>query len=63
MTPLPDKNLKPEEVDQIIKDHARPIDQDRKDKLMSKLKNERKKFDAKQRISPSLDRDTPSRER
>lgn len=45
MTPLPNPDLNPEEVDQIIKDHAKPLPDDRKTALLKKLRGERERFE------------------
>lgn len=49
MKDLPDPDMKPEDVDKLIKSYGRPIDPERKAKLMQQLKDQRQVFEEKQK--------------
>lgn len=48
MNPLPDKDIKPEEVDEVIRHFGKPISSEHKQRLMEKLEQERERFIEKQ---------------
>ena len=54
---LPEQDLRPEEVDQLIKEFGKPLPADRKKALMQKLRGERSRFLEQQKADPEIDHD------
>jgi len=49
MDNLPDKNIKPEDIDDVIKSFGKSLPIDRKTDLMQKLETQRDRFEKRQK--------------